>query len=180
MLGVRYFLKQIHMTLNGKDYKVRDIMREVVTIQENVELKEALEALVKGKSNIAVVVDANGSFVGGVSTLDIIRAVLPDYMEKDQRAAHFADNTILREDTLKAATLPIADFVDKDDATVSPDANLLEATVIASVDGLGRIVVVDENNKPVGLLTRTEIKQVLAAFLDIENELQDFCAGSDC
>lgn len=168
------------MNINGKEYKVSDIMREVVQIREDVQLKGALEALVKGKSNIAVVVDAEGAFVGGVSTLDIIRAVLPDYMENDQRAAHFTDNKMLLEDTQKAASMPIADFVDKDEVVVGPDTNLLEATVLASVDGSGRIVVVDENKKPIGLLTRTEIKQVLAAFLDIENELDTFCAGDTC
>lgn len=165
------------MKIDGKEYKVRDLMRHAVIIPENAQLKEALEALVEGKVNLAVVVDADGVFVGGITTLDIIRAILPDYLEEDKAVKHFVDDEMLSEDTKKAATIPIIDFVDRRDATIDPDAGLLEATIVASGDGNGRIVVVDENKKPVGLLTRTEIKQVLAAYLDIKNDLCEFCAS---
>jgi predicted transcriptional regulator len=168
------------MTIDGKEYKVGDLMRPAVVITENTQLKDALEALINGKSNIAVVVDADGVFVGGVSTIDIIRAVLPKYLEDNKNISHFVDNKMLCEDTQKAATKLVIDFVNKNDSTIDPDANLLEATIIASADGPGRIIVVDENKKPLGILTRTEIKHVLAAFLDITHELHDFCANNNC
>ncbi len=168
------------MTIDGKEYKVRDLMRDAVIIQKDAELSHALEALIKGKSNIAVVVDDNGALLGGVSTLDIIRAILPDYIEQDPTAAHFADTAMLREDTLKSASTSISNFINTKDVTVHPDANLLEATVLSCINAQGRIIVVDDENKPVGLLTRTEIKQVLAAFLNIENNLEEFCKDTSC
>jgi len=121
------------------------------------------------------VVDVEGRLVGGVSTLDIIRAVLPDYIESDEVAARFANTEMLKEDACKAAAKPLSEFVDRNEATVDPDANLLEATVISSRDSNGRIIVIDEHRKPVGLLTRTEIKQVLAAFLGVSDELHSAC-----
>jgi len=159
------------MTIDGKEYVVGDLMRDPVLIREDATLKEALGTLVDGQSNIGCVVDKNGVLVGGVSTLDIIRAVLPDYIEADTVAARFADNKMLLEDAKKAADVPLANFFDRDEATVSADTQLLEATAISSGDCNGRIIVIDKEHKPVGVLTRTEIKQVLAAFLGIKNEL---------
>ena len=168
------------MTIDGKEYKVRDLMREVVTIPRDTELTAALETLVQQKSNIAVVVDADGKMLGGVSTLDIIKAILPDYIEADPTAAHFADTAMLKEDTLKSASKHVCDFINTQDVTVEADASLLEATVLSCINAQGRIVVVDADNIPVGLLTRTEIKQVLAAFLGIKNDLEEFCNNGDC
>lgn len=168
------------MNIDGKQYLVRDLMRVPVLIQESVTLKEALKALVDGKSNMGCVVNAEGMLVGGVSTLDVIRAVLPDYLESDAVAARFADNAMLLEDATKAANTSLAKFINRDEATVAPDTQLLEATVISSRDCNGRIIVVDADRKPVGVLTRTEIKQVLAAFLGVRNELKEACEGDGC
>jgi len=163
------------MGIDGKEYLVRDLMRPVVVLKDSIDLKEALAQLVKERSNIAGVVDDNGSFIGAVSTVSIIRAVLPDYMEADIVAAKFADDKLLKEDALRAAGKLLHEFVHTTEDVVKPDDNLLSATVTSAGHGTGRIFVLDEDGKPVGLLTRTEIKQVLAAFLGVNPELHEKC-----
>jgi CBS domain-containing protein len=159
------------MEIHGKEYRVRDLMRDPVLIQKGATLREALATLVEKKSNIACVVDEAGVFIGGISTLDIIREVLPDYVEYDPVAARFAHADMLKEDANNAAKVPVENFVDTEEATVAAETGVVEASVITAQENHGRIVVLDENKRPVGLLTRTEIKRVIAAFLEIENDL---------
>jgi len=159
------------MTIDGKHYKVADVMRKPVIVPRTQTLRDALALLMERNTNLGIVVEDDGTFLGTVTTLDIIRAVLPDYLEDDEVAARFADDALLKEDARKAADLPVCDFLDREETTIDADASLLEATVIAAKDSTGRIVVLDENNKPIGVLTRTEIKRVLAAYLGIKNEL---------
>jgi CBS domain-containing protein len=161
--------------MEGKDYKVRDLMRPTIVVRENDTLRDALEALVDGHCNVACVVDENGVLVGGFSTVDIIRAILPDYFEEDMVASRFADDSMLQEDVKRAATMPIRDFLYHEHVTIKGDATLLEATAVASAEGHSRIIVVDDENKPIGIVTRTEIKQVLANYLGIKNELKEAC-----
>ena len=161
------------MKVNGKTYKVSDLMREPLLIQRDAHLKDVLLSLLDGKTNIGCVVDEDGHFVGAVTTVDVIRAILPDYIESDEVAARFADESMLKEDVLKAACHPISEFIEEDETTVSPDTQLLEATVLSSKDCNGRIVVTDEDNKPVGILSRTQIKRALVTFLDVRDELTE-------
>lgn len=158
------------MTIGGKEYSIQDVMREPVLFAENATLKDALTEMVRRQTNSGLVVDTEGKLLGMVTTVDIIKAVLPDYLEEDEIAARFADESLLRQDALKSATLPIKDFMMEDVPTVPSDATLLEGAVMAVRGGYGRIAVVDENNKPVGVLTRTEIKRVIAGYLDIIND----------
>lgn len=163
------FILYPRMTIDGTHYSVREIMRPAITLPHTSTLRDALALLTERGTNLAIVVADSGEYLGSVTTIDIIRAILPDYLEADTVAARFADDQMLREDTEKSANLPVADFLDRTEATIRDDAHLLEATVRASQDDTGRIVVLDADNKPVGVLTRTEIKKVLAAFLGITN-----------
>lgn len=159
------------MTIDGKTYKIADLMRKPVAIPKDSSLRDTLAVLLTQKTNMGVVVDTDDTFLGTVTTVDVIKAVLPDYLEGDEVAARFADDTLFKQDVRKAADKPVCDFVDREEATITEDANLLEAAVLAVQDERGRIVVLDTDKKPIGILSRTEIKKVIAAYLDIANEL---------
>lgn len=145
-------------------------MRPPVLIQENGTLGSALEQMIREKRNSLTVVNEHGVLVGAVNAIDIIKAVVPDYLEDDAITARFADETILREDTKKAKDLPITSFMATDIPVIAHDASITEAAVTAASTGRGRITVVDENKKPVGVLTRTEIKQVIGSYLGFSNQ----------
>lgn len=165
------------MEINGTTYTVGDLMRNAVIIPEGSTLRDAIHILIETKSNIGCLVDKDGKLVGGVSTLDVIRAVLPDYIESDPVAARFANMELLKEDVTRSAEKLVIDFVDRNDATAKPNSNLVEEIVVSSRDCNGRIIVIDDEGKPIGILSRTEIKQVIGAFLGIKDELKECYAN---
>lgn len=159
------------MTVNGKTIGIRDIMRPAVLVEETQTLKEVLARMIKEKRNSLTVVDADGRFVGAVNAIDIIKEVLPDYLEEDAIAAQFADAELLKEDAQRVQDKQVKEFMATDIPTVTVDDSLLGAAVIATGRARGRITVLDADRKPIGILTRTEIKQVIGSFLDIPDSL---------
>ena len=155
------------MTLNGKSYSVEDIMRPSIFTNTSATLIETLEKMIGERRNSLTVVHEDGTLAGMVNAIDIIKAVLPDYMEESNLAARFSNMELLKQDAERVKDMPITDFMEKDVPTIKRDGNIIEAAAIAAHSGRGRIVVIDEDKKPVGVLTRTELKQVIGATLGI-------------
>lgn len=155
------------MTFNGKSYSVADIMRPAIVIQTTATLFETLERMMQEKRNSLIVVDESDVAVGMVNAVDIIKAVLPDYLEESNLAARFSNMELLKEDAERVKDQNITEFMVADFPTIKENGNIIEAAAIAAHSGQGRIVVVNEEKKPVGVLTRTELKQVIGATLDI-------------
>lgn len=155
------------MVVNGKEVGISDIMRPPVLILAEATLHEALERMVREKRNSLTVVDEEGKLLGAVNAVDIIKEVMPDYLEQDEIAAGFADEGIFRENALRVKDKPVRDFMAKEVPRVTSDSSLVKAAVLAAGLGRGRITVVDSEERPVGILTRTEIKQVIAGYLGI-------------
>lgn len=163
----RYIVAKIMMTINEKSYEVKDIMRPAVFINSTATLKETLQKMISERRNSLIAVFEDGSLAGMVNAIDIIKAVLPNYIEESNLAARFSNLDLLKEDAERVQDTPISEFMEKDMPTIKVDGNIIEAAAIAAHNGQGRIVVVDADNMPVGVLTRTELKQVIGATLDI-------------
>jgi len=155
--------------MHDSNFTVASLMRPPALINENGTLENALEQMIREKRNSLTVVDNDGKLVGAINAIDIIKAVLPDYLEEDAVAARFADETILREDTEKVRGVPITSFMATDIPVIARDTSITEAAVTAIASGRGRITIVDENHRPIGILTRTEIKQVIGSYLGFTN-----------
>jgi len=155
------------MTVNGKNYTIQDMMRPPVFFSPDDTLRDVLAKMIASKTNSGLIVDAENTILGMVSTVDVIKAVLPEYIEDDSIAARFASEEFFEEEALVAANMPVQEFMNKDVPTVKTTDTVLEAAVMAIRSGLGRIVVVDESKKPIGVLTRTEIKLVIGTYLNI-------------
>lgn len=150
---------------------IEDLMRPPVIIPIGTTLKECLERMVKEKRNSLTVVNQDGTFAGAVNAVDVIREVLPDYLEEDVIAVRFADDALLAQDAQRVADHPVESFMARDVPTVTLESSLVEAAVLASVKGRGRITVLDDHRHPIGVLTRTEIKRVIAFYLGIPGAL---------
>ena len=143
-------------------------MRQPLIISDKLNMRETLEKLISEKTNSALIVNEEGKLAGEVSVLGIIRAVIPDYIEDDRVAAHFSTEEIFREDVMKAQDISICDIMKKDPKTLTPEASLTEAAVVAISGRQSRIPVVDADHKPIGVLTRTELKQVIGQMLGMD------------
>lgn len=159
------------MIVNGKEVRIADIMRPPHIIKETQTLKDALETMIQERCNSLTVVTEDGTYAGRLGTINIIKEVLPDYLEDDVVAARFANAELLREDAGRVKDRYIKDFMMTDVPTINVDDSVVEAAVLAAKQGFGRITVVDADNKPIGILTRTEIKRVIGHFLDIPSAL---------
>ena len=160
------------MTIGEKNIALKDIMRVAVSVHEDETLDSILRKMIGEKRNSVVVVNGDGVLVGFVGAIDVIKAVLPDYLEEDIVAAHFADQSILKEDALRATGTSVKEFMTEVPATIKESASVLEAAATAIQSGQGRITVVDDAHKPVGIITRTEIKQVIGSLLDIPGSFE--------
>ena len=154
--------------MNQGEITIGEIMRDVKTISADVSFKEALAAMVCQKTNSLVAVDENGVFVGLINARVFIEHAVPAYISNDEIAAHYASEELFREAVKEAANVPISDLMEKDIETVGPDESLMKAAVIATKNRQIRIPVLDDEKKPIGLLTRTEIKQLIGTFLDVD------------
>lgn len=146
---------------------IEDVMRQPVTISEDTNLRTVLELMIEQKSNSILVLDSNGKLKGEVNVLALIRAVLPEYIEEDDSAAHFATEEILIEDIHQVASMPVIDFMKTELNTLSRTSTFMDAAVIAIASDQGRIPIVDDAGHPIGVVTRTEIKQIIGSYLGI-------------
>jgi CBS domain-containing protein len=149
--------------------QIKKIMREVKTIGSDATFFEALDKMIKEKTNSLVVVDKEGKVAGMINTGDLIKEVVPDYLEEDNAVtAHFANIEMFMEDVKKAKDVSISKFMTKNPATVDAEDSLMEVAAIAISKKQMRVPVVDGNKKPIGLITRTEVKQVIGDILGLE------------
>jgi nucleotide-binding universal stress UspA family protein/CBS domain-containing protein len=148
--------------------KIQDIMRKAVLIGQDAIFIDALRKMIIDKTNSLLVVNKTGKLVGEIQSFDLIRQVVPGYVVSDEIAAHFATEEIFKEACEAAKNIPIEKFMNKDPKTITLKSSLVEAVVIAMAHGQSRIPVVDEQHQPLGVLSRTELKQVIGQFVDIE------------
>ncbi len=146
---------------------IKEIMRPVVSIGEKATFAETLAKMIKEKTNSIVVVDKQGKVIGLVNTGNLIRQVVPDYIEEDDIAAHFANKNIFIEDVKRARDIPVTEFMIKDPVTITPENNIVEAAVLALSNKQMRIPVVNNKKEPLGLLTRTELKKFMGEILGV-------------
>ena len=150
---------------------IQDIMRKAVHIGQDAVFVNALRKMIIDKTNSLLVVSRTGKLVGEIQSFDLIRQVVPGYVVSDEIAAHFATEEIFKKACEAAKSIPIEKFMNKDPKTITLKSSLVEAAVIAIAHGQSRIPVVDEEHKPLGVLSRTELKQVIGKYVDIEESL---------
>ena len=147
---------------------IKDIMREPVIVTHKDTFSTVLNTLICKKTNSALVVDENGKLDGEINVLLLLKEVVPEYLEGSGIAAHFATLDIFHEDIERVRDIPVEDMMNKDPKTIHEDCSLMRATVVAMQAGQSRVPVVDSEGKPIGVLTRTQLKQMIGQHLNID------------
>ena len=151
--------------------KIQDIMRKAVLIGQDAVFIDALRKMIIDKTNSLLVVSKAGKLVGEIQSFDLIKQVVPGYIVSDEIAAHFATEEIFMDACEAAKNIPIEKFMNKDPKTITLQSSLMEAVVVAMAHGQSRVPVVDEQHQPLGILSRTELKQVIGKCINIEESL---------
>ena len=154
---------------SGQKTAVSDFMaRNVVALQDSSSLSEAAQLLVDKKIRGAPVVNKDGKLVGVLSQFDFL------YKAAGRRAPgrgvgarseRFAQNAA-RWDKIEAQT--VGDAMSAAPFTVKEDTSMQEAAALLLEKKIGRLIVVDDDNSLVGLLSCTDMMElVLSGQLDL-------------
>lgn len=149
--------------------EVKDILKEAVTIGEEASFTEAIKAMVTGKTNTLLVVDSEGKLTGEVSVADLLDAIVPEYLDGDNIAAHFATEEMFEEAVKDTEDKQVQFFMSHDFSTVSMDDGLMAVAATAIAHQRARIPVVDSDDRPIGIISRQGLKHIIAQFLGIED-----------
>ncbi len=149
--------------------KLSDITKPAVTIEAAATFKDAVAKMITEQTNSLLVVDHTGVLVGEISVTDLLDAIVPEYMDGDAIAGMFATSEMFGEAIEKAATTLISDFMQKDFCPIEQDAGLMSLAQTAISCDHSRIPVVNTENKPVGIISRRGIKQLIGTYLHISD-----------
>lgn len=154
--------------MQHRKYIISEFMNaNVITILKNATLKQAVEAMIKNKTNGLVVIDESNKVAGILSSWDIIQHIVPDYLEEDMHLASFESGDVLIKRTLEAVDDPITKFMTSNVHVVKPHETLMEAAAILSEFKIRQLPVVDDSGVLVGYLNRTDIKEAIGDILGI-------------
>lgn len=147
--------------------EVRDIMKEAVIVDESATFRDALTTMIAQKTNSLLVISDDGTLVGEVSVSDLLDAVIPEYLDGDSVATQFSDEDTFKKAVQEASDKEVAMFMTVETDPIRVDDSLMAVAGTAIAQRRARIPVVDRNNRPVGIISRRGLKQMLAVFLGL-------------
>jgi hypothetical protein len=121
--------------------RIADMIRgkKIVALKPNMTIKEASKILYSEGIRGAPVIDDEGRVIGILTTADVIRALIEDKVE-----------------------LKVADYMKTNVITISSTDDIISAINKMIVYNVGRLIVLDENLRLVGIVTRTDILKTIA------------------
>ena len=149
--------------------ELKDITKEAALVSEDATFLEALNAMVKQQTNTLLVIDAEGVLSGEISVSDLLDAIVPEYLDGDSIAANFATEEMFEEAVQNAADKPVSEFMTVDIEPVESTDGLMAVAATAIAHQTARIPVVDHDRRPIGIISRRGLKQILAKFLHIKD-----------
>lgn len=145
--------------------KIKDIMiKEVISLDPEMSVKEALDILLRREISGLPVVDKDRNLLGMFTEKDVLKNILPSYLEKVGKFVYQEDPKIIRKKLQDLLNSKVRDVMRKEVATVKEDAILSEVASLMLTQRARRILVVDMNNKLIGIISRGD---VVKAFLKI-------------
>jgi len=132
--------------------------RDLVNMPEEMSMKQAARLLLQNRISGAPVVDKAGQCVGVISATDFVA------LTKDGDQGHPSVGCTEWE-VVEVETLPedeIRKYMTADPVTVSPNTGI-GSLARQMVDAhIHRVIVVDARNKPIGIVTSTDLVAALA------------------
>jgi predicted transcriptional regulator len=140
-----------------------DLMSDpVITIPEEMSLQGAAQVLARSAISGAPVVDTSGRCVGVLCTTDFMSwaenrepAAKPSHKDAYCTAWQVPDAEAFAKDE-------VSRYMTSDPVTVFPDAPLHELARMMTDAHIHRIIVIDAQGRPVGIVTSTDILALVA------------------
>ena len=144
--------------------KARDVMvSAVMTLKSSSTVADAAELFLEKRISAAPVVDDQGKILGIVSEGDLMHRVeAGTQRQRSWWLYPFVGESALATEYVKAHAKKVADVMTRSVVTVSPDTAVHEIAALIESKRIKRVPVV-ENGKLVGLVSRANLIQALAA-----------------
>jgi CBS domain-containing protein len=147
---------------------VKDIMsKNVITISPEASISEAVEKMANNNISGLIVVE-EGKVIGVISESDILKILSSEVPQLKTSTNVALSILILLESGMKMmkemkkiGKLKVKDIMSKKVFSVRPEDTIIEAARIMSKKDVRRLPVIDENNKLVGVISRTDILKSL-------------------
>src|SRR3989344_6632299 len=146
--------------------KVKDYMTTpVVTITKNQTLAEAIKIMNEKNTDGLVVIDEKDKLqkvAGIISIADILRYLVPDYLEEDKHLASFEPSEVFIRRIQEIKSHKVSDcMTSRNLRTISKDHSLIEAAALLTEHRIHRLPVIDENNNLVGYLSKSDVQRAM-------------------
>jgi predicted transcriptional regulator len=143
-----------------------DLMsRNVAIVPRAMSLRTAAHLLVETHISGAPVVDDRGECVGVLSSTDFMHSV--GHGERNAPIRIYPDPACFHSpwQVGEAETLPtgeVSDYMTDDPVTVSPSTSITELARMMTDAHIHRVIVVDAKNRPIGIVSSTDILAAVA------------------
>ena len=141
--------------------KVSDIMQHQVDFVETDISLSGVARLIFGRGINGVPVCKDKKVVGFITERDILAKFYPSMQEYIDDPAHSADFERMEEKLDEILSLPVSEIMSRAPITITTDTPLLRAQSTMMVEKIGRLPVVDEKGKLVGILSKSDIFKAL-------------------
>ena len=137
--------------------RAKDIMHtRVVTVKQTATLRELNEILQKHMVSSLPVVDDERRVVGIVTEGDLIRAVLPGYMEFHENSLYLHDFEYLEERVHHVEEIPVREIMTRKVISVTEETPVLQIGSTFLLKGVDRLPVV-RGDTLVGIVSRPDV-----------------------
>lgn len=145
--------------------QVKDIVKPAVVVSEADTFEDALNAMINQKTNTLLVIDHEGQLSGEVTVSDLLDAIVPDTLNGNEVMEHFSSDEAFIASIDVAKEIPVAEFMTQDYSSLTLEDDLMSIVATAIAQQRARIPVVDHENRPVGIISRQGLKQILGKFM---------------
>jgi len=148
--------------------EIRDLAKEAIIVSEDSTFRDALSLMLQKETNSLLVVDDEGQLSGEVSVSDLLNATVPDFLDPDKVLENMSTEEGFGKAVRDAADKSVSEFMTIDVKSIHVDDSLLSIAGTAIANGAQYIPIVDEENRPIGVISRRGLKHILAKYLKIE------------
>jgi CBS domain-containing protein len=143
---------------------------KLAVVGPDMTFADMLRAYRSMASRLVYVTDSDRRLLGVVSSYDILRAMLPFYVDSNLAKALPDDDSVIRQAFAACKDRPVTDIMTKKYIAVGPEHSFLEAEAIIAEQGVNALPVIDADGKLVGEVTRRAILKYLAGRCGLDSE----------
>ncbi len=149
--------------------RIRNMMHDsLAVVGPDVTFSELLLAYRDTDSRLVYVVDAAGKLLGVVSSYDILRAMLPFYLDSNLVKALPDDEAVIRQAFASCKGQSVTEIMTTDFVAVKPDDLFLEAEALIAERGVNVLPVLNDQGTLVGEVSRRAILKYLAVHCGLD------------